>query len=120
MNLNSKQLLGIAVVVVSVLAISTTQLTDLFGPDAAKKVVAAAIMLNGIFGGIIATIGGDLTQGQQVKQVLAMPGVEKLDVNGKASPALAALAVDPNVNKIAPTPAAQSAVERIAATGEPT
>lgn len=117
MNLNGKQLLGIAIIVVSVLAISTTQLTDLFGPDAAKKVVAAAIILNGILGGTITLIGGDISQGQQVRQVLDMPGVEHININANANPTLAALAVDPNIDKISPTRAAQIAVEQIATRG---
>jgi hypothetical protein len=43
-----------------------------------------------------------------------MPGVEKIDVNRNASPELAKLAVDPDIDKIAPTPESQIAVSRTA------
>lgn len=54
------------------------------------------------------------TQTAQVKDVLAMPGIEKINVNAQASTALATLAVDQTVNKIGPTPAAAQQVEATA------
>lgn len=133
MAINLKQGLGAAVVAVSVIAISTTQMTTLFGPDAAAKAVAAAVMLNGMLGGWIMLIGGDLppnAQAQQllqapggqsamVRSVLAMKGVENIDVNRSASPELAQLAVDPSLPKIAATPDAQKAVTATAAAAPP-
>lgn len=129
MAINLKQGLGLAIVAVSVLAVSTTQLTDLFGPDAAKKIAAGAVMLNGILGGWITVIAGTLAPGDQAQQlltqpggaralvesVLSMPGVQKIDVNQKAGAELAQAAVDPTLPKIAPTPQAEAAVNRTAA-----
>ena len=81
--------------------------TTLFGQDTTIKIVACL----GIANIVLTAVGTAFsTQTEQVKDVLAMPGVEKIDVNEQASKALAVLAVDPATNKIAPTPAAQVAV----------
>lgn len=111
MNLNGKQLIGITIAVLGVLMVSTSQLTDLFGPAVTKSITAVAALLNSILGATLAVI---TSQTGTVKDVLAMPGVEKINVNANANEALATLAVDPTVNKISPTPAAQSAVEATA------
>lgn len=111
MNLNRNQILAISIAILGVLMISTSQLTDLFGPTATKSIVSAASILNSILAGILTATN---SQSGQVHDVLAMPGVEKIDVNAKANATLAAIAVDPNVDKIAPTPAAQAAVTAIA------
>lgn len=126
--MNAKQILGLAIVVVSVLGVSTTQLTELFGPNLAKQIGAACIILNGILGGSITIIAGNLApevqarqlsvlpagQDAMVRSVLDMKGVEKIDVNKQANPTLAKIAVDPNVDKIAPTLEARTIVENTA------
>lgn len=111
MNLNGKQLIAIAIAVLGVLAVSSANLTDLFGPKVAKLAVSAANLLTAIFGSIMAII---TSQSGTVKDVLAMPGVEKININAQANQTLAAIAVDPTINKISPTPQAQSAVEATA------
>lgn len=116
MNLNGKQIISIVGAILSVLMISTAQLTDLFGVGAAKIVVSVAGLGNTIISAVMAVISGTISQDQQVKQVLDMPGVERLRVNQNASPELAALAMDPNVNKISPTDEARAAVAETAAT----
>ncbi len=115
MGLNGKQIISIIGAVLGVLMISTTQLTDLFGPGVAKTVVSVAGLVNTILSSIMAVITATMSQDAQVKQVLAMPGVDKIDVNKNASPELAKLAVDPAVDKISPTPDAQVAVSKTAA-----
>lgn len=112
-NLNGKQLMLIAGALLSALVLSNTQLSDLFGDGIAKKIVSAAALINLILQGITAALTG---QSQMVKQVLDMPGVAKIDVNSSANKTLAALAVDPTVDKIAPTPEAVYAVQQIAQT----
>lgn len=107
MNLNRNQLMAITIAVLGVLMVSTAQLTDLFGPAVAKSVVSVAALLNSILGSTLAVI---TSQGGQVLDVLAMPGVDKIDINAKANKTLAAIAVDPSIDKISPTPAAQAAV----------
>ena len=111
MNLNMKQVIAIISAVLSVLMISTAQLTDLLGAPMAKTIVTTAGLINMIMSSTNAALA---SQGQQIKDVLAMPGVEKINVNAQANATLAAIAVDPNVNKISPTPQAQLIVEATA------
>lgn len=118
MNLNGKQIFLIIGAVVSVLMIAGPQLTDLFGSTVAKNVSSAAGLVNLMINAVMVALTGNLTQDQQVKQVLDMKGVERLRVNADASPALATLAMDPNVNKISPTDEARFVVAATAATAE--
>lgn len=111
MNLNGKQLIAITIAVLGVLMVSTSQLTDLFGPVITKSITAVAALLNSVLGATLAVI---TSQTGTVKDVLAMDGVDKINVNASANQTLAAIAVDPTINKISPTPAAQSAVEATA------
>jgi hypothetical protein len=110
-NINGKQLIAIVGAVVSVLMVSTAQLTDLLGPTEAKTIVTVAGLLNMLLQSITVALS---TQTSQVKDVLAMPGIEKISVNSQASQALATIAVDPASNKIAPTQAAMVDVTKTA------
>lgn len=114
MNLTPLQIIGIVLVINGALIGSAAQLTDLFGPLTAKYIISIASLGNSIFGGIVTLISG---QGAQIKNVLAMPGVENISVNKQANAALAAIAVDPTQDKIAPTPAAVQAVTATANAG---
>lgn len=101
------QIFGGILVVNTVLAGGTTQLTDLFGAAMANHILSVCILGSGICGGFIMQMGG---MGSQVRNVLGMTGVEKIDINGQANAALAKLAVDPTLDKIAPTQAAMATV----------
>lgn len=111
MNLNGKQVIAIVIAILSVLMVSTSQLNDLFGPAIAKYVVSTAGLLNLILGSVMAALTG---QGAMINEVRAMPGVEHIEVNAQANKTLAAIAVDPKADKIAPTPAAMQAVTQTA------
>lgn len=111
MKLTPLQIIGIVLIVNGALIGSAAQLTDLFGPQVAKYIISVASLGNSIFGGIVTMISG---QGAQIKNVLAMPGIEKINVNAQANPTLAAIAVDPSIDKISPTPAAQESVQATA------
>lgn len=111
-NLTIIQWIGIAVGLNSLLMGATPQLTVLFGEHAVPYIIAVATLGNGALGVFVTVIGG---QGSQVRNVLAMPGVEKIAVNGQASSALATLAIDPLQSKISPTPAA---MDRVTATAK--
>lgn len=111
MQLNGKQIIAIVGAVISVLMVSSAQLTDLLGPGVAKTIVTVAGLTNMILQSVTVALS---TQTAQVRDVLAMPGVQRMDVNASASPALATLAVDPTVNKIAPTQADRQIVEATA------
>jgi len=114
MNLTPLQWIGIILAVNGALTGATAQLTDLFGPTIAKDIVSVASLASAILGGIITSMSG---QAAQVKSVLAMPGVEKVTVNAQANQTLASMAVDPNVDKIAPTQAAMTDVTKTATKG---
>lgn len=115
LNLNGKQIMSIIGAVLSALVVSTAQLTDLFGVGVAKAIVSSAGLGNLVLQSIMTAISGNLTQDAQVKQVLAMRGVERIRINAKATPELAALAVDPTVDKISPTDEDRVTVEATAA-----
>lgn len=114
MNLTTNQIIAIIMAVLGVLVGSTAQLTDLLGPTTTKTVVSLASLANTMLSGIMVILTG---QSAQVKNVLAMPGVEKVTVNSQANTTLASLAMDSTVNKIAPTPAALTDVAATAKAG---
>lgn len=111
MNLNTKQILAICVAILSVLMISTAQLTDLFGATVTKTIVSTAGLLNMILSSVVAAIS---SQGSLVREVAAMPGVEKIQVNAQANQTLAGVATDPLQPKVGPTALDNAAVKAIA------
>ena len=100
MNLTGKQWLSIIAAVVSALMLATTQLTDIFGPAIAKTVVSTAALANLVINSVIAGLTG---QSSLVRDVAAMPGVERITVNSAANQTLAAAATDPQQPKIGAT-----------------
>lgn len=107
MNLNRNQIIAIVIAVLGVMIGSTAQLTDLFGATATKSIISVASLLNSVLSSILAVI---TSQGNTVKDVLSMTGVEHLSVNKQANTTLANMAVDPTLNKIAPTQDAMATV----------
>jgi hypothetical protein len=115
MKLTPMQIVGIILLANGVITGSVNEMTDLIGAVWAKHLISLAIMGSGFCGGLVTMFGGQPDQATQVKSVLAMPGVEKIDINGLANAILAKMAVDPAQNKIAPTPAA---MDQVAATAK--
>lgn len=113
MNLTNKQILGILAAVLSAMAVATTQLTDIFGPTLAKSIVSAAGLGSTIINSIVVAISG---QGSIVQDVRAMKGVEAVEINREASPALAQLAVNPMENKIVQKAGDEHAIQATANT----
>lgn len=111
-SLTPLQIIGIILIINGVLTGSVNEMTDLLGAVVAKHVVSLAVIGSGICGGFVTMFGG---QSSQIRNVLAMPGIEKISVNGQANSALATIAVDPAANKIGPTPAA---VQEVTATAK--
>lgn len=99
MNITRNQWLAIIVLVLSVSSGATAQLTDIFGPGMAKILGSLSSLGATIVSGVQLILGG---QGQQVKDVAAMPGVEQVTINANANQALATVAVDPAQTKIEP------------------
>lgn len=109
MNLTPLQVLGIILAVNGALIGATAQLTDLFGADVAKIIVSVAALGNSVLGGIITAISG---QAAQIRNVAAMPGVERISVNTAATPVVAAAAVDPALRNVGATdPATREALK---------
>lgn len=122
MNLNFNQKLAILVAVLGVVAVASTQITDIIAPFMDPKVAAALTKsitsFCALLGSAIAAVLAIFTnQTNLVRDVKAMPGVENILVNEKATPALAKLAADPAEPKIEPTPQAEQAVVATANNG---
>ena len=100
MNLTPLQIIGIILAINGALTGATAQLTDLFGAVVAKDIVSLASLGSAILGGIITAMSGQATM---IKNVAAMPGVERISVNQSAGPALAQAATDPSQPKIGAT-----------------
>jgi hypothetical protein len=113
MNLTPLQIIGIILAINGALTGATAQLTDLFGAIVAKDIVSIASLGSAILGGIITSMSG---QASQIKNVAAMPGVERISVNSQANTALATIAVsdDATAQKVVAIPAAEAAVTKTA------
>lgn len=111
-GLNQNQMLAISIGILTGLTGMTAQLTTLLGPQATAMVAAGSAVIVMALSVVLTVTSG---QGAQVRNVLAMPGVEKISVNSQASPTLATIAVDPAQDKIAPT---QAAMQQVTATAK--
>jgi hypothetical protein len=111
MQINLKQIFGISIAILGVLMISTAQLTDLMGAGAAKTVTSLAALLNSILGSVMAVITSD---SQSAKDVSGIKGVE-VKVSRDAPQSIAALAMDPTQDSIAPAAGEDAAVKQVAA-----
>lgn len=121
MNFTTIQKIALSIAVLGFLSTASTQLTDILSPfgSNAPVIVKQIVSLSGFVSGILGVFLSFMTgQASQVTTVQAMPGVEKIVVNEKASAALATLAVDPKQDKIESTPQAARAVEATARAAE--
>ena len=115
--MNTAQKLALTIGILGFVATGGTQLTDIFSPFGSiaplivKEIVSLAGFTSGVLGIVLTFMTG---QSGQLKAVQSMPGVESIQVNAKASPTLAAMAVDPSQEKIQVIPAAASAVTQTA------
>lgn len=105
------QVLGGILVVNTVLASGSTQLTDLFGPAMANHILSVCILGSGICGGFIMQMGG---LPSQARGVLAAGG--RIEVDPRSSSTLATMAVsnDPTLAKIEPAPGTAAQVASVA------
>jgi hypothetical protein len=114
MNINNKQVLSIAIAVLSVLAVATSQLTNIFGAGIANEIVAVAGLLNTVLSSVMAVM---TSQGSLVRSVAAMDGVENIDVNRKANKTLANVVLDKNVDKVNAVQSDEAAIKKTAEGG---
>lgn len=99
LNIQPKQWISIISGSVSGLITGAALLNPLFGQELSLKIVAGLGVLNIVINSISTALTG---QAQLIKDVANMPGVERVEINAKANPTLAAVAVDPTVDKVAP------------------
>ena len=97
MNITSKQWFQIVSGVIGGLITGAALMQTLFGQDLTIKIVAGLGIANIILGSIGAALSG---QANLVRDVAAMPGVERVSVNAQASTALAQVATDPAQSKV--------------------
>ncbi len=100
MGITRNQWFAIAILMFSVLMGGSAQLTELIGPPMTKAIISFATLINGFLAGVQIILGG---QAQQVKDVAAMPGVERIAVNASANSVLASVATDADQPKIGAT-----------------
>lgn len=125
-DITTIQWFGIIILFNTTLLGGSSQLGDLLlTPVVVKAILALATLGNGFLGGLVTMFGGANTQTQNVvampqaqealvKAVSMMPGIDPLHVNAQANATVAALAIDPANEKIAPAPGAAAAVQAIA------
>lgn len=112
MNLTNKQYLAIGMAILAFLSASSGQMTEFLGPEIAKGIASGSAFINGILAAVLAAITG---QSSLVKDVQAMPGVQKIEVNSQANQTLASMAVDPSEDKITVTRGDEQVVANSAA-----
>jgi hypothetical protein len=111
-GLTSKQWFQIISGSISGLITGAALLQTLLGQDLTIKIVAFLGVINIILSSIGATLSG---QANLVRDVAAMPGVDRVSVNAQATPTLAQVAVDPAQQKVGPTsPGLRPQLETIA------
>ncbi len=107
MTITPIQWMLITIAALGAISGGVAQMTDLFGPLLAKDIASAASFASSIISAILMPLTG---QSAQIKTVLAMPGVDSLQVNRLANPVLAAIAVDPAQEKIDAIPSDKAQV----------
>lgn len=112
--MTSKQWFQVISGTISGLITAGALFTTLFGQDMTLKIIACLGLINIVLSSVGAAVSGPDSQSTQIRNVLAMPGVEKIDVNEKASQTLASMAVNPVIDKIGPTASAETKVTAIA------
>lgn len=114
MNITRNQWLAITILFFTVLTGGSAQLTDLIGPYGTKLVIAFSTLATGLLAGLQIILGG---QAQQVRDVAAMPGIDRVSVNAAANAALATVATDPLQQKVGATSPATREVLKDTAKG---
>jgi hypothetical protein len=100
-NITTLQWIGIVILFNTTLLGGASQLGDLsLSPGTVKAILAAATLGNGFLGGLVTMFGGNASQ---ISNVAALPGVDRISVNAKATDGIAAAAIDPEQPKIGAT-----------------
>jgi hypothetical protein len=100
MSITPKQWYQIITGVISGLITGAALMQTLLGQDLTIKIVAGLGILNIIVSSIGTALSGADSPGTQIKNVAALPGVEKVLVNASATNGVAAAAIDPTQPKV--------------------
>lgn len=111
MNITRNQVLQILAVVFGACIAASALWTQMFGATTAQTVVSLLGLANTILAGVTYVLTG---QGQQVRDVANMPGVQTITVNSAANQTLAQIAVDNSQSKVVPSAAAANTVQATA------
>lgn len=114
MTVTRNQWFAIIILLLTVLTGGSAQLTELIGPYGTKVVISFSTLATGFLAGVQIILGG---QGQQVRDVAAMPGVERITVNTSANQTLAQVATDSAQLKVGAVDAGTRTVLRDTAQG---
>lgn len=109
LGLNRNQYIGLAIIVVGALAVSSDQLNTLFGTKVSSMIIAACAILNLILGGVITLITGQTGMASQLGN---LKGVDVV-INKNADQSLAKLALDPD-SSVSVAPGQEAAVAKVA------
>lgn len=112
-NLTPNQWFAIIIAILSALAGATAQLSDLFGAQVAHSIVTVSTLLTTIMSSVLVSL---TSQSAQIRNVNAMPGVDRIVVNKDANLALAQAVADPS-NKVEAAPDAGRALAETVAKG---
>jgi hypothetical protein len=114
-SITRTQWFAIGILFCTVITGGTAQLVDLVGPSTTKIMVSLCTLTTGFLAGIQIILGG---QAQQIKDVAAMPGVDRIALNANASLAAAQVATDPAQQKVGATdPGTRQALQATVAKG---
>ena len=111
-NMTLIQWIGLIIGLNSLFMGATPQLTVLFGTAAVPYIVAIATLGNGALGVFSMVVGG---QASQIRNVAAMPGVARVQIDTSANQTVAQVAIDPTQPKVGATrPEVQATLNTIA------
>ena len=102
-NLTSKQWFQIISGVNGGLITGAALLQTLFGQDVTLKIVAVLGIIGIIINSVGAALSGPDSPATQIKNVAALPGVDRVSINATATNGVATAALDPAQPKVGPT-----------------
>lgn len=114
MNWTSKQWFQIISGINGGLITGAALLQTLFGQDLTLKIVAALGIIGIIINSVGTALSGNDSQATQIRNVAAIPGVERVVINTSAPASVAAVALDPSQKNVgASSPDARAALTSI-------
>lgn len=103
MNVSPKQWYQIITGIISGLITGAALMQTLLGQDLTIKIVAGLGILNIIVSSVGTALSGADSPATQIRNVAALPGVERISINEKATNGVAMAALDPTLPRVGPT-----------------